>query len=146
MAHERRTALNYIGDLIRGLLDLSRVEYRSVVGLNPDALNLPAAYVFRGADPQADLTNMEREARMLVHIVVFVRDDGNIESLKADLQERIESAFYDDVTLGTTCTQAFVRHSDPTAFALHPLGFTGEVLPPLGAFRMDVEVVLRYTP
>lgn len=146
MAFIRKTAFNYVGDLIRGLLDISRVEYRTVAGLSPDALNLPSAYIFRGADPQTDLTNIEREARMLVHIVVFVRDDGNLEVLKADLQERIESAFYADVNLGNTCTQAIVRHADPTAFALHPLGFRGDILPPLGAFRMDVEIVLRYSP
>lgn len=146
MAAVRKPCLNYIGSLVTGILQLSRVEYRCIAGLNPDALNLSAAYIFRGQDPQSDLTNMEKEARMLVHIVVFLRDDGNLEGEKADLQERIEAEIYADVTLGGTCTQATVRNCDPSSAALYPLGFGGPVLPPLGAFRMDVEVTLRYTP
>ena len=142
----RKPALNYIGSLVRGILEISHVEYRSIAGLNPDALNLPAAYIFRGADALGDLTNMEVESRMLVHIVVFVRDDGNLEGQKADLQERIEEEIYNAVTLGGTCMQATARHADPSAFALNPLGFAGPVLPPLGGFRMDIEVTLRYTP
>lgn len=140
----RKKALHFIGNAAAAKLRFNGPEYRSVAGLIPDALNLPAIYIFRGSDPMEDLTNEERSSSMRVHIVAFLHDSGDVEAQKADLQDDLEELIYDDITLGGIAVQAKVTHSDPTAFALTPLGFSGPVIPPLAAFRMDIEITLDY--
>lgn len=141
----RKKCLHFVGNAVSAKLKFDHVEYRSVAGLEPDALKENQVYIFRGPDPMQDLTNTERSARMHIHIVVFLVDEtDDLEGAKADLQDELEEVIYEDITLGNLCTQARVVHSDPSAFSLAPLGFPGEVVPPLGAFRMDVEVLMDY--
>jgi hypothetical protein len=143
--YKRKKCLHFIGNALKSKLKFDGVNYQSIAGLSPDMLTSRSLYVFRGPDPMQDLTNTERVAGMHVHIVAFLVDEtGDIEAQKADLQDEVEEVIYEDITLGNNCTQAKVVHSDPSAFSLAPLGFDGPVEPPLGAFRMDIEVTIDY--
>lgn len=144
--YKRKAAVNFFVRALRNKLKFKgNVTFKSVAGLTPDLMNEPALFVFRGTDPMIDLTNEEREATMLVHVVAFVRDDtDSLELAKMDIQDDIEETVYDDITMGGNITQATVTNADPTAFSLNPLGFAGPVLPPLGAVRMDVRFLFEY--
>jgi hypothetical protein len=143
--YNRKKIMHYLGDLFQSRLKFPLVNYKMPASASPPGTELPAIYIFRGNDPQQHLTNLEKRSEMMVHLVGFLENpSGDLEADKADLQDECEELIYLDITFGGLLVKAEVKRADATSFALIPLGIQSPVLPPHGAFRMDVECMFDY--
>jgi hypothetical protein len=143
----RRKLLNMVKLAIEKKTYFQRVVARRPAWPLPDGAQTPAAFVFWMPSKMNYGTNEEKTGMLHFGVLGFVKEEEDLDLVKADCGDWIEEALEDmmkDSTFLQTAVQITVDRADPGPLALVELGINPGDMPPYGAVRVDGVIEYDY--
>jgi hypothetical protein len=113
----------------------------------PAATACPAAFVYLRPWTQSPSTNLEQDNEFMLHVALLV-NGPDVERRKLHATEEAEQALWAWFNAASFAfdAQLLVDAVDPSLLALNSFGHPDlpTLLPPFGAVRMDLRLILHY--